>query len=178
MGNLSKRWQQAQAKAMERDLLPGWYATRGRRRMLAAAGMVAVGLMWVDAAVSWSIGPSDNATRISLILLAVMFVIYMPTVTLLNIATRGVNELAERQLDERQTGERLRAIALAHRIMLGILVVLVAVALAAGLARGGPGSSVPTTMVVQLSIALMLTHFVLPLIIAAWRLPDLPPDDE
>jgi hypothetical protein len=178
MGNLSERWQQAQAKAMERDLLPGWYATRRRRRMLAAAGMFAVGLVWVDAAVSWSIGPSDDATRISLILLAVMFVIYMPTVTLLNIATRGVNELAERQLDERQAGERLRAIALAHRIMLGILVVLVAVALAAGLARGGPGSSVPTTTVVQLSIALMLTHLVLPLIVVAWRLPDLPPDDE
>ena len=138
MGNLSERWQQAQAKAMERDLLPGWYATRGRRRLLAAAGMFAVGLMWVDAAVSWSIGPGDDSHPHQPHPVAVMFVIYMPTVTLLNIATRGVNELAERQLDERQVGERLRAIALAHRIMLGILVVLVAVALAAGLAAAVP----------------------------------------
>jgi hypothetical protein len=178
MGNLSERWQQAQAKAMEHDLLPGWYATRSRRRMLAAAGVFAVSLMWIEAAASWALAPGDEAMYVTLILSAVMLVIALPTISLLNVATRGVTALAERQLDERQVGQRLRATALAHRIMLGVLVALVLVVPAVDLARGGPNSSVPTVVVLQLSIALMLTHLVLPLVVSAWRLPDPLPDDE
>jgi hypothetical protein len=177
MGNLSERWQQAQAKAMEHDLLPGWYATRSRRRMLAAAGVFAVSLMWIEAAASWALAPGDEAMYVTLILSAVMLVIALPTISLLNVATRGVTALAERQLDERQVGQRLRATTLAHRIMLGILVALVVVVLAADLAQGDPGSSVPSVVVLQLSIALMLTHLMLPLIVSAWQLPD-PPDED
>lgn len=176
MGNLSERWQQAQAKALERDLLPGWYATRGRRRLLAAAGVLSLVIIWVDAVVTWALAPGDDAALVSFILLAVMLVLYLPAVTLLNIATRGVTALSERDLDERQVSERLRATALAHRVTTGILVAFFIAVFSVGVLQG-PGYFLPGAALTTLAVALMLTHFVLPLLISAWRLPDPPPDE-
>ncbi|GIH79347.1 hypothetical protein [Planobispora longispora] len=165
------------ADLIQLDMLPAWYATRERRRWLAGAGIFALALQWINAAVSWAVGPDDGGSRIILILVAIMMVIYLPAVTLMNIATRGLVELAERHLDERQVGERLRATTIAHRITTGLLTACFAAAVVAGMG-GGDDYVVPERAVVMLVIALALTHFVLPLIVSTWRLPDPLPDNE
>lgn len=164
-------------EVMQRDFLPSWYATRGRRRLLASAVILALSLLWVDAAVSWAVPRDDRGALAGLTLLAIAVVIYLPAVSLLNIATRGVVELAERDLDERQVGERLRAVAISHRVTTGILIALAAVAIGVGIAQK-PDYSVPGDALVALTIALFLTHFVLPLIVSGWRLPDPPADKD
>ncbi|MET8050941.1 hypothetical protein ABZU75_25405 [Streptosporangium sp. NPDC005286] len=162
---------------MQRDYLPSWYATRGRRRLLASAVVLATSLLWVDAAISWAVPRDDRSALAGLALLAIAMVVYLPAVTLLNVATRGVVELRERDLDERQVGERLRTVAIAHRVTTGILVALATVAIGVGIARGRD-HSLPWDALVSVTIALFLTHFVLPLIISGWRLPDPPNDDD
>ncbi|MBG0830485.1 hypothetical protein HS041_22245 [Planomonospora sp. ID67723] len=167
----------SRADIMQLDMLPGWYATRKRRRWLAGAGMFSLALQWINAAVSWAAEPDDGGNWIILTLLAVMMVIYLPAVTLMNIATRGLVELTERHLDERQVGERLRATTIAHRITTGLLAACFVTAVVAGV--GGEGDYVvPERAVIMLIVALAMTHLVLPLIVSTWRLPDPLPDDE
>ncbi|MFI6455126.1 hypothetical protein ACIBF6_26620 [Streptosporangium amethystogenes] len=162
---------------LQRDYLPGWYATRGRRRLLASAVVLAISLLWIDAAISWAIPRNGRGALAELTLLAIAMFVYLPAVSLLNVATRGVVELRERDLDERQVGERLRAVAIAHRVTTGILIALALVVIGVGIARGHD-YSMPWDALVALTIALFLTHFVLPLIISGWRLPDPPNDDD
>ncbi|GGK64408.1 hypothetical protein Ppa06_18850 [Planomonospora parontospora subsp. parontospora] len=170
-------WRISQAEAVQMDILPGWYATRGRRRLLAATGAFSLGLAWAMAGVVWVAGPDEGARWIVLTLLAVMLVIYLPAVTLMNVATRGMTALTERNLDERQVGERLRATAVAHRLMTRLLAALACLTLVVGLLRGRE-HMVPGSTLLYLSLAVALTHFVLPLIVSCWRMPDPPPDDE
>ncbi|MBB2913149.1 cellobiose-specific phosphotransferase system component IIC [Streptosporangium becharense] len=177
------RWRRSQLEAMQRDYLPGWYATRARRRLLAGAVAFALATFWVNAVVTWvtpgaGAGWADGgASWADVVLWAAILVVYLPSVTLLNVATRGVTALAERDLDERQVSERLRAVGITHRIMTGILVALFAATLAVSLYHGR-GYSVPGVALLMLAIALFMTHFVLPLIVSGWRLPDPPPDDD
>ncbi|GIH90423.1 hypothetical protein ACFFMN_07955 [Planobispora siamensis] len=177
MAGWQERWQRSQAEVMQRDMLPAWYATRERRRVLAAAAVFALALGWVNAVVAWVMGPTQTQRWIVLTLLVVMMVVYLPAVTLMNVATRGVTALAERQLDERQRGERLRAVALSHRTTTVILALLAVVFLVNGMAQGR-GHTVSGSAMLHLFLALALTHFVLPLIVSCWRLPDPPPDDD
>lgn len=167
---------QTRLDALERDYLPGWYATRGRRRLIASAVALSLVLLWVDVPVSWADTPGEGADLSDFTLLALSMVIYFPAVTLLNIATRGVVSLAERRLDERQLAERLRTVAISHRGTTGILAALFVTAIALGIAQGRD-YSMPGNAFFALALALALTHFVLPLVVSGWRLPD-PPGDE
>ncbi|GII00440.1 hypothetical protein [Planobispora takensis] len=177
MTGWKERWQRSQAEVMQRDMLPAWYATRERRRLLAAGAALALALSWVNAVVAWVMGPTEAQRWIVLTLLVVMGLVYLPAVTLMNVATRGVTALAEQQLDERQLGERLRAVALAQRATTTILAALAVVFLVNGMFQGR-GHTVPGSAMLYLFLALALTHFVLPLIVSCWRLPDPPPDDD
>ncbi|GAA3066623.1 hypothetical protein [Streptosporangium carneum] len=177
MSTLRESWDRRRIEALHTDLLPGWYATRRRRRLLASAGLVSIALMWVNGALFWAPKGDVGPTIVYFTLLAISLVLYFPAVTLLNVATRGLTELAERHLDERQLGERLRAVALAHRAMTGLIVVLAVTVLALNVANDRH-FSMPGSALFQLTIALALTNFVLPLIVSAWRLPDPPPDEE
>ncbi|GGL18344.1 hypothetical protein [Planomonospora parontospora] len=170
-------WRISQAEAVQMDILPGWYATQGRRRLLAAAGAFSLALAWAMAGVVWIIGPDGGTRWIVFALMAVMAVVYFPAVTLMNVATRGMTALTERNLDERQVGERLRATAVAHRLMTRLLAALACLTLGVGLLRGRE-HMVPGSTLLYLSLAVALTHFVLPLIVSCWRMPDPPPDDE
>jgi len=176
MSTWKESWRQTRVEVMRRDHLPGRYATRGRRRLIASAVVLSLALLWADVAVSWTGAPSDGADLSDFALLALSLVIYLPAVSLLNIATRGVVDLSERDLDERQVGERLRTVAIAHRLTTGILAAVFVMALALGVALGRE-YSMPGDASFALTLALALTHFVLPLVVSGWRLPD-PPGDE
>ncbi|WP_432924560.1 hypothetical protein ACQPZZ_29905 [Microbispora sp. CA-135349] len=165
------------ARAMEEERLVALHRTRRRRRLLVVAGAASVLLLWADAAVSWAIAPSDTAVRVNLVLLVVMAAIYIPVVTALNSATRGLASLPESRLDERQAAERFRAHTYANRVMrlvLGALAVFVVVATW----DEGEKPQIPGAAVFLGVFALLWTHFLLPLLVAGWRLPDPPPDDD
>lgn len=167
-----ERWSAYRREVLQRDTLPSWYATRGRRRALAAAGMTAMALIWAATAVSWNLAPSDTAMVVSLSLLGVSVLVTLPVISLLNIATRGTMSLSERLLDERQVAERVRSFAVAHRVMLGVLVAVAAVVL------GTDTEEVPMAAVALGVVGLFETHLLLPVLIAGWRAPDPPPDEE
>ncbi|TDD63920.1 hypothetical protein E1293_42225 [Actinomadura darangshiensis] len=167
-----ERWERRRQAALQRDMLPSWYATRRRRRTLAAAGLAALAMIWAATAVSWNLAPSDTAMAVSLPLLGLSVVVMLPVVTLLNVATRGSMSLAERLLDERQVAERLRSFTVAHRVMLGILVVLAVVVLSTDT------EDVPMASVALGVVGLFETHMLLPVLVAGWRQADPPPGDE
>ncbi|GAA3158027.1 hypothetical protein GCM10010466_55970 [Planomonospora alba] len=169
-------WRISQAEAVQMDILPGWYATRARRRRLAALGAVAVALLWVDVVPAWT-AERDDTPWPFFALLGISTVLALPTISLLNVATRGVTALAEKQLDERQVAERLRATALAHRVMHGVLASLAVALLTAGVLVPDE-IDVPASAALMTLIALFMTNMMAPLLISAWRLPDPPPDDE
>ena len=167
-----ERWSRYREQTLQRDTLPSWYRTRRRRRTLAAAGLVALAMIWAGTVVSWNLAPSDTAMVVTITLLVLSVVIALPAVTLLNTATRGTTSLAEDRLDERQVAERLRAFTVAHRVMLGVLVVFTVVVL------GTSSHEVPMAAVATGVIALLETHLLLPLLVAGWRQSDPPPDDD
>ncbi|MFF3441189.1 hypothetical protein [Streptosporangium sp. NPDC002721] len=177
MNTWKETWSKSRAELLQPDELPGWYATRSRRRLIASVVILALALLWADVAVSWADAPGDGDELSDFALLAISTVLCIPAISLLNIATRGVVELSERDLDERQVAERLRTVAISQRIMSGILVALFVTALVGG-SLPGPDYSMPADAIFSLALALMLTHFMLPLIVAGWRLPDPPGDDD
>ncbi|WP_433540049.1 hypothetical protein ACQP10_28440 [Streptosporangium sandarakinum] len=153
-----------------------WYATRRSRRVLAGVGAASAALGWISAVVCWYLAPSSLAMWTTFALWGAALVIYAVVYSALVGATRGVIGLAERHLDERQALERLRLQADSRRgttIMLGAVLALVL------LADGGrPVVEVPTTAIFLLVYAMIATHLILPSLLAAWRMPDPPRDDE
>ncbi|MEU9025593.1 hypothetical protein [Actinomadura sp. NPDC048394] len=167
-----ERWTSHREEVLQSDLMWSWYATRSRRRALAAAGLAGLAMIWAGTVVSWHLAPSDTAMWVTITLLGVSVVTTVPVIGALNVATRGTMSLAESRLDERQVAERLRAFTVAHRIMLAVLVAVVVAVLAADTEH------VPMAAVVVGVIALFETHMLLPVLVAGWRMPDPPPDDE
>ncbi|TDB83399.1 hypothetical protein E1264_28625 [Actinomadura sp. KC216] len=156
--------------------MPARYARRRPRRVLAGAGAVTLGLLWVDAAVSWVVAPSDTAVIVNLVVLGVLLAIGLPLATQLVALTRGLTAKRERELDERQLTARLRAFATAHRAS---TVVIAAVLLTTMLAdRDGRDSQIPGAALFLILFALLVTHIFLPLIVAAWQLTDPPAEDD
>ncbi|MEU6741133.1 hypothetical protein [Streptosporangium sandarakinum] len=154
-----------------------WYATRRSRRVLAGVGGASAALGWISAVVCWYLAPSSLAMWTTFALWGAALVIYAVVYSALVGATRGVIGLAERHLDERQALERLRLQADSRRgttIMLGAVLALV-VAI-----TGGDRSvvEVPTTAPFLLVYAAIATHLILPSLLAAWRMPDPPQDDD
>ncbi|MBO2445214.1 hypothetical protein [Actinomadura nitritigenes] len=167
-----ERWTRYREAAVQSDRLASWYATRRRRRALAGGGLAGLAMIWAGTVVSWNLAPSDTAMWVTITLLAVSVATTIPVVSALNIATRGTMSLAESRLDERQVAERLRAFTVAHRVMLAVLVAVVVGVLAAD------AEHVPMAAVVVGVVALFETHMLLPVLVAGWRMPDPPPDDE
>ncbi|QXJ24777.1 hypothetical protein AGRA3207_006170 [Actinomadura graeca] len=151
------------------------HATRRRRRAAVVAGLAAVAMPWAACVVSWNHAPGDTATYATIALLCLSAVVAVPVIGVLGAATRGTTSLSERGLDERQVAERLRAHTVAHRIMLAVLVVVAAVVLGTG---DGREAHIPMAAIADGVVALFLTHLLLPVLVAGWRQPDPPPDDE
>jgi len=177
MKDHAERSRERVRRRMEIDVLPSWYATRGRRRALAAAGLATTAALWADAVAAWALAPDRGMFTVHYALLAAATVVAAPVIVLLNVATRGVTHLAERHLDERQIGERLRAQAVANRITLGLITIAGAGVFLATF-RQGAEAQVPGFAVILILYALGMTHLMLPLFVAAWRMPDPPPPDE
>jgi len=175
MNDWRDRWNRGRLQAFETPVLASWYRTRRRRRILVLLVAAGLALVWAWAILSWAIAPEETPLAADLALLAGMLLLYLPGVTALNAATRGSLELPERYLDERQLGERLRAVHTAHRLGTLPPAVLAVAALVVGWGRE---ATVPVSVVFLLLLALALTHFVLPLLVAGWRMSDPPADEE
>ncbi|WP_397560547.1 hypothetical protein [Spongiactinospora sp. 9N601] len=167
-------WRHRQAEVMQQDVAPSWYATRTRRHALVGAHGVALALLWT-AAVLWLFS-MEGGGRVGTVLIVAGLALAIPTISLLNLATRGTTALAEESLDERQLADRMRAMATAHRGTMIMLAIVGAGALVTGLIAGRE-LSLPVTGVLQLTIATGLTHMMLPLLVSAWQLPDPPAED-
>ncbi|TDC77588.1 hypothetical protein [Actinomadura sp. 7K507] len=161
--------------ALDEHPLPARYARRRPRRVLAGASAVTLSLLWVDAAVSWVLAPSDTAMIANFVILGVLLLIGIPLAGQLIALTRGLTTKREHELDERQLTARLRAYAAAHRATTFVLFAVLLVTMTAD--RDGRESYIPGAALFLILFAMLLTHVALPLIVAAWQAAD-PPDDE
>ncbi|MET9830462.1 hypothetical protein ABZ078_14320 [Streptomyces sp. NPDC006385] len=105
---------------------------------------------------------------------AVLMVPWMVATGVINSATRGMLELREHALDERQSAERRRVLARAHRTMTTLLLAAVAALLAAGAADG---DALRTYAAPTLAIVLV-AHWLMPLWVAGLTAQDEPAEDE
>lgn len=157
--------------------VPARYADRRGRRRLVVAGAAALGLLWVNTAVSWVLAPSTTAMVTCFVILAVVGLAGAWIWGTLSVSTRGTVGLPARLLDERQAKERLDAHARAHRLTLALLFVTYFAVMAA-LPDDGQHAGIPSAALVLLFAALMATVAALPSLVVAWRMPDPPADDE
>ncbi|MFB4310774.1 hypothetical protein [Actinomadura sp. GTD37] len=156
--------------------MPARYARQRPRRMLAGAGAVTLGLLWVDAAVSWALAPSDTAMIVNFVICGVLVVVGIPLAGQLIAVTRGLTSKRERELDERQLTARLRAFATAHRATTYVLIAVLAATMIAD--RDGRESQIPGAALFLILFALLATHVLLPLVVAAWQTADPPAEEE
>ncbi|MEU5884602.1 hypothetical protein [Spirillospora sp. NPDC047279] len=170
----TRRIQDLDAELEER--MKGRYTTRRSRRTLAGLGAAVLSLLWVDAAVSWVLAPSDAAMITNFVVLGVLLVVGIPVAGQLVATTRGVTAKREHELDERQLTARLQAFRTAHK---GTSVVMLAVVLVTSVAdRDGRDSQIPGAALFLILFALLVTHLLLPLVVAGWQSPDPLPDED
>ena len=156
--------------------IPARYAEQRARRTLAVAGGACLGLLWVDAAVSWVLAPSDTAMIFNFVVLGILVVAGLPLSGSLIAITRGMTFKSERELDEREQAGRLRAFSAAHRCTSVVMFVVLLVTMLVD--RDGQDSQIPGAALFLILFALLVTHVLLPLIVAAWQMPDPPADDD
>ncbi|WP_284117913.1 hypothetical protein [Streptomyces fragilis] len=164
------RYDRAMVRLMNRGEGRTLYASARRRRVVVAAhvaltaalGGLMTYLYLAQREQWWLLVPMVP------LLLAWMFL-----TGVINSATRGLLELRERALDERQLTDRARVGALAHRAMTLLLLAAVAVLLCAGAVLG----AAPTAYAAPLLIAVLVTHWLMPLWVAGTTARDEPEDD-
>jgi ABC-type transport system involved in multi-copper enzyme maturation permease subunit len=165
-----------QSKVAGEDVVPGIYRTRTRRRALVTVGVLTLALLWADVVLVWKLAPSATARNVTLALLALFLVVYISLFVVHQVATTGSARGKARSLDERQLAEERRAYSTAHKASTAIMIIVLWVM---GNTITDPTDKViaPTAVFSVFAVALTATHFVLPLLISMWRLPD-PPADE
>ena len=127
-------------------------------QIAAMAGLVLTGRLW------W---------------VAVLFgalALWVPATGMLNGATRGLLELRARMLDERQLAERGTVHTLAHRVSLTSMALAFTVFLVTHMAGGVPLPELAGPIAVT-ALGVLVAHWMLPLWIAALRVPDEPAED-
>ncbi|MFG2024041.1 hypothetical protein [Streptomyces sp. NPDC048825] len=148
-----------------------WYATAARRRLAVAAHItltVAIsGLM-----THFFLAKGEPLWPVAA--MAVLLLPWMVATGVVNGATKGLLELREHVLDERQSAERSRVLARAHRMT----TLLLAATAAALLITGGVDGNAPKAYAAPLLIAVLVVHWVMPLWVAGLRAQDEPADDE
>ncbi|MET8578255.1 hypothetical protein [Streptomyces sp. NPDC005012] len=164
------RYDRAMLRLMNRGEGRALYATAARRRGVVAVHValtLALGglLLYVYLAEEgqwWAVAP-----------MAVLLLGWCVCTGVINSATRGLLELRERALDERQLAERTRVQARAHWTMTLLLLTVSVVLLVAGAVRG----HAPTAYAAPVLIAVLVTHWLMPLWVAGLMAGD-EPDDE
>ncbi|MFE3455688.1 hypothetical protein ACFXJ8_42945 [Nonomuraea sp. NPDC059194] len=177
-------WEKRRDRLERLPASPLW-ATRPARRRLVVVGAAALVVLWAGLVVLWAglvviarYAPSDLARNVYLSMFGISLLVGLPVVGWLHAATRGSLSLPERYLDERQSHDRRRAFASAHRatsLVLGSLFVLANVW---SYADGQLTLVVPLALVAPLALTLFVTHYTIPLLIAGWQVADPPDDDE
>ncbi|GAA2738818.1 hypothetical protein [Actinocorallia aurantiaca] len=172
-----KRAERMQALDEELDhRMPARYAKQRARRTLAVVGGACLGLLWVDAAVSWVLAPSDTAMIFNFVVLGILVVAGFPLAGQLLAITRGMTFKSEQELDEREQAGRLRAFSAAHKCTSVVMFVVLLVTMLVD--RDGRDSQIPGAALFLILFALLITHVLLPLIVATWQMPDPPADED
>ncbi|WP_106396275.1 hypothetical protein [Actinocorallia populi] len=175
----SQRKRAERIRVLDEELerrMPARYATQRARRALAVAGGACLGLLWVDAAVAWILAPSDTAMIVNFVVLGILLVVGIPLAGSLSAITRGMTLKHERELDEREKTARLRAFTTAHRCTSVVMILVMLVTMFAD--RDGRDSQIPGAALFLILFALLVTHVLLPLVVAAWQAPDPPADED
>jgi hypothetical protein len=146
-------------------------ATRAQRRGVVAAQIVLTGAQLAGLCGLTLTGRLWWAAVLSGALL-----LWVPATGLLNGTTRGLLELRARMLDERQLAERGTVHTLAHRASLTVMLLAFAAFLLThrGLDVPLPDLAAPIAVT---ALGVLVAHWMLPLWIAALRVPDDPADD-
>ncbi|KAB2342376.1 hypothetical protein [Actinomadura rudentiformis] len=155
--------------------LPARYARQRNRRIVASMGAGLLGLLWVDAAISWALAPSDTAMIANFVILGVLVVLGFPVAGQLIAITRGMIFKREHELDERQQLARLRAFSTAHK---GTTTLIILATAATMFADGDDDLHVPSAALFLILFALLVTHALLPQVVATWQMPDPPAEDD
>lgn len=151
---------------------------RGRpRRVLAVVSGACLGLFWVDAAVSWFLAPSDTAMIVNFVILGVGVVAGALLGGMLIAATGGTIARRWHELDERELTGRFRAFTTAHRCTTAVIALVIAVIMIATTGEG-EDMHVPGAALFLILFALLVTHVLLPLVVATWQMPDPPADED
>ncbi|MFF3755359.1 hypothetical protein ACFYYH_33780 [Streptomyces sp. NPDC002018] len=147
------------------------YATAPRRRLVVAAHLVLTaalgGLMTY-----FFLAEGEPVWAVAV--MAVLLLPWMVATGAINAATRGLLELRERALDERQSAERTRVQARAHRAMTLLLAATAAGLLTVGAADG----NAPTAYAAPVLIAVLAVHWLMPLWVAGLMAQDEPAEDD
>ncbi|GGY99114.1 hypothetical protein [Streptomyces poonensis] len=147
------------------------YATTARRRLVVA----------VHVALTAAIGALITHTYLAvaepvwpLVVAMVLLLPWMVATGAINGATRGLLELRERALDERQSAERSRVLARAHRVMTLLLAATAAGLLIAGAAAG----DAPRAYAAPVLVTALAVHWLMPLWVAGLMARDEPVEDD
>jgi L-asparagine transporter-like permease len=147
------------------------YATAARRRLAVA---VHITLTAAFGALMAHLYLAEPEPMWAIVVMAVLLLPWMIATGAINAATRGLLELRERALDERQSAERSRVLARAHRVMTLLLVMAAAGLLIAGAADG----DAPKAYAAPVLIAALVAHWLMPLWVAGLMAQDEPAEDE
>lgn len=164
------RYDRAMVRLMNRGEGRALYASARRRRGVVAAHVA------LTAALGGLMTHLYLGQREQWWLVVPMVALLLPWMFftgVINSATRGLLELRERALDERQLTDRVRVQALAHRAMTLVLAAAVAVLLCVGAVLG----AAPTAYAAPVLIAVLVTHWLMPLWVAGATARD-EPDEE
>ncbi|RNF83559.1 hypothetical protein [Streptomyces botrytidirepellens] len=147
------------------------YATAARRRLAVSAHLMLTAAIGVLMTYFYL---AEGEPIWALIVMAVLLLPWMVATGVINAATRGLLELRERALDERQSAERVRVQARAHRAM-----TLLLAATAAGLLiTGAAADEAPTAYAAPALIAVLAVHWLMPLWVAGLMAQDEPAEDD
>ncbi|GAB2878549.1 hypothetical protein [Streptomyces mayteni] len=172
MSARTTRYDEAMLRVMNREEARSLHAGRGRRRAWTGAHVV----LTAATSAAFPLAGDNGALLIGLVIPLVL--LWCVCTGVLNSATRGLLELRERALDERQLAERGRVFTVAHRAQLSLTLAAVG---GLGLLHlltddGSEGVSVEVLLVALFGLG--LTHWLLPLWTAMLRTPDEPADDD
>ncbi|GHC66180.1 hypothetical protein RFN57_30675 [Streptomyces violaceochromogenes] len=164
------RYDRSMLRLMNDRRAAAWHATAARRRVAVAAHVtltLAIGGLMTHMFIA------EGEPLWAVAVMAVLLLPWMVATGVINSATRGLLELREHVLDERQSAERSRVLARAHRVTT-LLLAATAVTL---LITGGVAGDAPKAYAAPLLIAVLVVHWVMPLWVAGWRAQDEPADD-
>ncbi|MEU3935588.1 hypothetical protein AB0E85_26660 [Streptomyces sp. NPDC029044] len=165
------RYDRSMLRLMNDRRAAAWYATAARRRGAVAAH---VALTLAIGGLMTHMFLAEGEPLWTVAVMAVLLLPWMVATGVINHATRGLLELREHVLDERQSAERSRVLARAHRVTT-LLLAATAVTL---LITGGVAGDAPKAYAAPLLIAVLVVHWVMPLWVAGWRAQDEPADDD